>query len=125
MGPTFSLDSDRRTVTVSFPTTLPDEMKLSVGQVDDLLRHLGEMRARMKPVVPPQWKTGQQFNALRRPRWAAEPEVMAGDSVLHIRDLRYGWLHYVFPREIARKLGRLLIAQADAPLPRPAPSKIN
>jgi hypothetical protein len=116
-GPTFSLDSDRRTVTVSFPADLPTEMKLSAGQVEEMLLKLGEFRALMKPAVPAEWPLGQQFRAHRNLRWVTETEAMVGDSVLHLRDPRFGWLHYVFPREMARRLGRLFIAQADA-LPR-------
>ena len=79
----------------------------------------------MTPAVPAEFPTGCRFQARRDPRWATETETMRGDSVLHLRDPRFGWLHFVFPREMARKLGRLLIAQADAEPPRPQQRTVN
>jgi hypothetical protein len=42
---------------------------------------------------------------------------MLGNSLLHIRDPRYGWLHYWIPKGEAAKLAKALQAQVDAPPP--------
>jgi hypothetical protein len=52
-------------------------------------------------------------NAVLDPRWYSEPDALLGESLLHIRDPRFGWLHYALPRESARALGILLVHQAD------------
>ena len=72
--------------------------------------------------APPETVRGA--NASRATSSLTEPEMMLGNSVLHIRDPRYGWLHYVLSRKSARKLAGLLAAQADAP-PVSPPGKAN
>ncbi len=117
-GPNWKIDDDRKTVTVTFPTTPPVALKLGVTGVEDILARLGDFRATMAPEVAHTFAMGQKVEALPDPAWVVEPELMAGDTLLHMRDSRYGWLHYLIPRDEARKLAALLIAQADAP---PAP----
>ena len=124
-GLNWNLDGDRNSVTLSLPTVPPVAVKLSAEAVDDVLRNLGDFRARMRPPVASAWPPAQKFHAIAGPRWVTEPEVMMGNSVLHIRDPRYGWLHYVLPRRSARKLARLLAAQADAPPPVAPAGKTN
>ena len=36
-GPVFSLDSDKRAVTVAFPKDLPGEIKLNAEQIENLV----------------------------------------------------------------------------------------
>jgi hypothetical protein len=124
-GLNWNLEGDRNSVTLSLPTAPPVALKLNVMAVTDILRNLGDLRAKMRPPVEAGWPPGQKFQAIANPRWATEPEMMLGNSVLHIRDPRYGWLHYVLPRKGARKLAGLLAAQADAPAPVSPPGKTN
>jgi hypothetical protein len=124
-GLNWHLEGDRTAVTITFATAPPVTATLATKAVDDVLRNLGAFRAKMRPAAPPDWPPGQQFEAIPDPRWVTEPEMMLGNSVLHIRDPRYGWLHYVLPRTSARKLGGLLTAQADAPMPVTPPGKTN
>jgi hypothetical protein len=116
-GPNWKLEDDYKTVTVTFPTDPPVGLKLDAAGVDDMLENLGEFRANMTPGVPDTWAPGQTFGAVPDPRWVTEPDAMMGNSVLHIRDPRYGWLHYMIPREEARKLIGYLQNQVNAPLP--------
>ena len=116
-GPTWNLDDNRKTVTVTFPTDPPVQLKLDAERIDNMLANLGEFRAHMKPPVDHDWALGQKASAIRDPRWVSEADVMEGNSLLHIRDPRYGWLHYLFPRNEAARLGNLLKTQSELPPP--------
>ncbi len=116
-GPNWNLDDDLKTVTITFPSDPPVQLKLDSEQIDNLLVNLGEFRSHMEPPVSDDWALGQKLGALPDPRWAAEPDLMQGDSLLHLRDPRYGWLHYLIPRHEAAKLGDLLKKQSESPPP--------
>lgn len=124
-GMDWKLGDDLKTVTVSFPTTPPIALKLNLADVEDILRNLGEFRAVMKPEIPKSYAMGQTVRALPNPAWVTEPDALAGDSLLHLRDPRYGWLHYLIPREEARNLARYLQTQVDSPSPGQGHSKPN
>ena len=79
----------------------------------------------MKPEIPMTYAMGQKVAAIPDPAWVTEAELMQGNTVLHIRDPRYGWLYYMIPKEEARKLVGFLQAQVDAPFPEPQSDKVN
>lgn len=116
-GPNWKLDDDLRTVTVTFPTDPPVALKLDAQHVEEILENLGELRANMKPEIPHDLAGRRKFKAIPDPRWVTKPDAMIGNSLLHIRDPRFGWLHYLIPRDEARKLAGFLQTQADAPPP--------
>ena len=116
-GPNWKLDDDLQTVTVTFPTDPPVALKLDAQHVEEILKNLGEFRAHMKPEIPHDHAMGRKIEAVPDPKWVTEPDAMIGNSLLHIRDPRFGWLHYLIPRDEARKLGGVLQTQADAPPP--------
>ena len=116
-APDWKLEDDRKTVTLTFDTEPRVSLKLDVGAVEEILANLGDFRGGMTPEVKRNWVGGQKVQAVPDPRWYTEPDLMRGDSLLHIRDSRFGWLSYLLPREEARKLGQLLIEQANTPDP--------
>lgn len=124
-GLKFELRSDGM-VSMTIPTE-PEEttVVIDTGTVVDILNNLGDFRSAMKPEVPKEWKPGQKVLAQVDPIWYTEPEMMQGNTLLHLRDQRYGWLHYLIPRPEAKKLGQLLIQQAEIPSPEPTPGKSN
>jgi hypothetical protein len=81
-------------------------MKMDVRGIEEFLKNLGELRYAMKPEIPKTFPRGQQVSAVPDPAWVSEPDVMQGNSILHIRDPRYGWLHYIF-RKMKRKTWQL------------------
>ena len=89
--------------------------QLDVAGVEKILENLGKLRSLMQPAIPSDQAVGQKVAAVSNPRWVTEPDIMRGDSLLHIRDPRYGWLHYLLPRGEAQKLGATLQAQTDVP----------
>ena len=124
-GPNWNLNEDIKTLTVTFPTNPPATLTLDVNGVDDIIKNLGEFRALMTPSVSYDHPLGQRVAAIPDPRWSTEPDVMLGDSLLHIRDPRFGWLHYLIPRHEARQLAGGLQAQVDAQPPGQGPGKPN
>ena len=119
VGPHWTLDKDHEAVTVSFPSSPPVALRMDAGQVDELIRVLGTYRAKMQPVPDMKLKPGSKVTAMRNPAWYTESDALMGDSSIHFRDLRFGWLHYLLPRDEARRLGKLLIQKADSPPPGP------
>jgi hypothetical protein len=124
-GPDWKLEDDLTTVTVTFPSVPVVQLKLDAAGIDDLLKNLGDFRGVMKPAVPIQNPLGQKTKAVFGPAWASEPEVMGGDSLLHIRDPRYGWLHYLLPRSDAANLAKHLQIQVDTRHPAPPLGKLS
>lgn len=106
--------------TVSFTIRLDSQSQRAINAQDvaALIEALGELRPSLQPPIPMDLPAGpRKVNAIPDPRWYVEPEMMEGNSLLNMRDPRFGWLHYVLPRNEARKLGELLIRQADSPAP--------
>lgn len=92
---------------------------LNTAALDLYLDLFGRARAEMLPAVPEKWTLLQRvvWDCCRDPKSELEADQLTGDALLHIRDQRYGWLHYVLSKDQARELGAALIAQADAPAP--------
>ncbi len=124
-GLNWKLEDDLKTVTVTFPTNPPVALQLDAAGVDDLLLHLGEFRASMMPEFGRVFATGQKVGAVPDPVWATEPDMMQGHSLLHLRDPRFGWLHYLLPPHEAEKLGRILQTQVAIRPHSPPLSKAN
>ena len=93
--------------------------------IEDTLKNLGAFRAAMKPEITKTFAMGQKVSGVHDPIWVSEPDTMEGNSLLHIRDPRYGWLHYVLPKGQARKLAGYLQTQADSEPPEPKSKSVN
>jgi hypothetical protein len=113
----WNLEDDLMTVTVTFSTEPSAPVKIDTADVEDIVRNLGRFRSFMLPETPPELPSERMVDAHPDPHWRVEAEIMTGDSLLHIRDPRFGWLHFLLPRESARLLGETLTSQADAPVP--------
>jgi hypothetical protein len=87
--------------------------------IEKIIGNLGELRAAMKPDVANDRPTGEMARVLFDPRWSTELEMIQGNSLLHVRDDRYGWLHYMLPKHEAKRLAGYLQAQANTPPPTP------
>src|SRR4051794_1564271 len=123
--PIVKLKEDRTAITFTFRLTPSVTVNLDVLGVEELLRNIGEMRSRMIPprlFSDPRGKKVEK--AVVNPSWAAEPEIMQGNALLHLMDPRFGQLTYMLPRPEAARLGRLLVAIAEQPSDVP-PSSTN
>lgn len=114
-GPNWKLEDDYEHVTLTLPTNPPVEIVFTTAQIDDLLRNLGMFRGTMKPAAAESYALGQTVEAIPNPAWKTQPDAMLGNSLLHIRDPRFGWLHYMIPKDEARKLAGYLQSQVDLP----------
>jgi hypothetical protein len=99
------------TVSMTFQADPPVKVELDAEEVDDVLTHLGELRAMMRPEHPGDLNEGPQRSTVLNPQWVCEPASWPANSVLHIRDPRYGWLDYVFTADVADELAAALKAQ--------------
>ena len=124
LGTNWNLDDDRKTVTVTFPTNPPVALKLGVAEVDEILLNLGNFRALMQPEVAADWTPGTKAEAIPNPAWRTEYDAMFEHPVLHLRDPRLGWLHYLLPHHEAKALGDSLVLLGLLPPPA-APPKEN
>jgi hypothetical protein len=116
-GPNWKLEDDYEHVTLTLPTEPPTAIVFSTETIQEMLQNVGEFRGHMKPEIPKTYALGQKVVAIPDPAWATEPDLLMGNTLLHVRDPRYGWLHYMIPREEVRKLVGYLQAQLDAPPP--------
>jgi hypothetical protein len=103
------------TVTVTFHGDRLFHVELDAGEIDGLLKNLSELRAMMQPPHPFDFTKNADINFIVDPRWEYGHEPSLGQSVLRIRDPRFGWLHYVISRDTARKLADALIGAGDPP----------
>lgn len=84
--------------------------------VDKLLAGLGEARSNMKPEYTADI-TGEQMNVVSNPTWRTMGIALAPEPLLHIRDPRFGWLHYALAIDSAKRLGLSLVDLADKAAP--------
>jgi hypothetical protein len=97
---------------LDFPSSPPVRLSLDSAGVDSMLAMVREGRAMMTPEHPRAFALGQTVQGVvGDPAWMTEPELLNRDSLLHVRDPGYGWLHYVIPSPEVQKLVELLSAQ--------------
>ncbi len=124
-GPNWRLEDDFKHVTLTLPTTPPTRIVLTTEKIDEMLLNLGMFRSNIKPEIPKAFTPGQLVKGIPNPAWKTESDAMLGNSLLHIRDPRFGWLHYMIPKDQARKLVSYLQKQADSAPPAQGPGKPN
>ena len=113
----WNLEDNHRYVDATFGTTPPASIRFDAGDVDDIISHLGEFRMLMWPEVEKEFKLGQRVGVISDPFWATEPDVNHQNTLLHMRDPRFGWLHYAIPRDEALKLVNYIQNQLNLPTP--------
>lgn len=115
-NPNWKLSDDKSAVILTIPTDPPTIFKMDAKGVDEMLAGLGMLRSCMEPAYPADFSLGQVVHAVPDPRWVTEPDAIAGNTIIHLRDPRFGWLHYLIPREVAAALATYLQAQVAQPL---------
>lgn len=112
-SPQWSLDEDGLHVTVIFPTDPPVGFKMTANAVDSFLKRLGDYRMQMEPTVAQALEPGSPAIAINDPIWMTELDLLRGQSLVNIRDPRFGWLHFLVPPDEAESLGNLLLRQVE------------
>ena len=110
VGLSFILSDDRKWVTISFPTDPPVHLKIEAEEVVMMIERLGFYRAQMPDAVPGEWPTTALRGACVDPRWITGRDTVSGDTLVQLRDARFGWLAFVLPPKEAKALGEALVA---------------
>lgn len=97
-----TLSGDRTLVTLAIEG-IP-RLTLDSAAVEELQSRLGAVRAGMVPAVSAAIPGDASLSAVSNPQWVISPAGNTADSLLNIRDPRYGWLHFLIPAEEGRKL---------------------
>lgn len=97
-----TLSGDKTTVTLAIEG-IP-RLRLNSVALEELQNCLGKVRAGMVPPVSAVLPGGASLSAVSNPQWVLSPAGNSADSLLNVRDPRYGWLHFVIPAEEGRKL---------------------
>jgi hypothetical protein len=79
----------------------------------------------LHPAAPRNWIPHQEAVAVGDPRCYSEPQWPQGNPVLHVRDPRFGWLHFVLPKVETKNLAELLHRQVDDRCQERPPGKAN
>ena len=116
-APNWQLHADRKSVSATFANNPLMSLKVDVDGIDNLHKTLGELRGRMSPEVEKTLGKNETIAAVANPSWVVRPAPTKGDSLLHLRDPRYGWLHYLIPRAEATKLLAFLQSQLGGSQP--------
>lgn len=98
----------------------------TLADLEDLIEGLGRARKAMQPPVSPaHWPPGQKVPVELNPAWTAERAGFVGGALIHFRDPRFGWIHYVMPPLEAKSLGEVLVAIGSTPTEHPPKSRQN
>lgn len=90
----------------------------NAAELDGVIQSLGFHREQMTPALSTPTPLAEAIHPVRAPQWHVQTVWSDEDHlVLHIRDPRFGWLHYVYPLPEARKLGEKLAQSANEPKP--------
>ena len=90
--------------------------RLTAASCENLVQFLGGVRKTLLPTISEifSYQSGAPLKAERSFNIAFGTEQL-GDVLLHMGDVRFGWLSYVLTREEAKRLGQKLIDLADGP----------
>jgi hypothetical protein len=105
------LSKDRRRARIMLPVATFD---VEVEGIKAIIAALGATRSVMLPEEPTAFVPPKSVHAIPEPGWTVEPELLNGEVLLHLRDPRFGWLHYCLPKAAASQLGTHLVNLARA-----------
>jgi hypothetical protein len=112
-SPSWTFDEDRKWVTLKLSSDPHVSVKLDVTRLAQLQETLGAIREKIVPEVSRTLPQGDKIKSLANPFWVISSGEGAGDLLLHLRDPRYGWLHYLVPKSEGAKLLAFLQRQVS------------
>lgn len=80
--------------------------------VSQLIDAFGDARSKMQPEYASD-VSKDLINVVRQPTWRTTATALTPEPIVHLRDPRFGWLHYALSVESARRLGQSLVKLAD------------
>lgn len=94
-------------------------LRLDAQGVDLLVSQLGRARERMQPAHPEAYPSKEPGRAVADPQHVVDVDLRTENPLLHVRDPKFGWLHYMLTRAKCRRLAEELRQVAESkPLPR-------
>jgi hypothetical protein len=111
--PDLVLDESLEFVTMIYPTNPPVAVQLNVLQVEKMLAIIGDYRSVMEPEVVAEHVPQQNVSAISSPIWQIESDPLSGNTLLRLRDPRFGWLQYLISNGEAEKLAQHLQSEAS------------
>jgi hypothetical protein len=88
-------------------------VSFNASALEEHITDTGNVRAQIEPPVASDLVLGQVVAAVGSPVWKLEQEAHSGNVILHLRDPRFGWLHYVLGRDSSRSLAAQLLRYAE------------
>lgn len=110
------LSEDKKVLSVMWGQEMPFITCMSAEGAEIVINELALWRSEMLPDIPAKWES-KTVLAHRDVAWSLETDSLAGDSLLHLRHPHFGWLHFIFSKSEAKRIGELLLAQANAEPP--------
>jgi hypothetical protein len=119
-----TFDSDRKTTTLNLVVEKQPATKIVLGprELDTLIAHLGEARARLQesvPFQPPHSQPGVPVRDLMvlNPAWRTEAPVhpSLNGITLRLRHPGFGWLTFLLPWHEVKNLGEWLTRNSSPP----------
>jgi hypothetical protein len=105
----WELKDHGKLITITLPTR---HLEFTADELAAFIHALGDLRSRMTPKIPQTLPVSDGHEAHQNPCYQCEQDHLRSGSLLHLRDPRYGWLHFLVPKNEARKLGEVLLQQA-------------
>jgi hypothetical protein len=93
---------------------LPGRQEWRAEHVSALINVLSEIRAEMRPVVPPQPPAAHEVAPLHDPRYVTQLHPFSGGTLFEFRHPSLGWLEFVVPSLERARIARLLAEQEAA-----------
>jgi hypothetical protein len=114
---------DHALIALELPSRITVQM--DADALSKFIAQLADARSRMTPPVPNDPPTTATVRGIPAPRIEVEGEAMLGHGLVHLRDPRYGWLHYSLPHAQSRQVGEALLRRAGTVLVKKPGAKAN
>lgn len=117
----WELSDDKKTVKMEAKGIL---FEFDFDLVEEIIEVLGACRYQMDPPVTAERPT-EELRGLPDPIWSVGSDALHDKVLLSIRDLRFGWLNYLFTPENADALAAEIGRYAHGTKPPPPRDKMN
>jgi hypothetical protein len=111
-----TLSNDNKSAVIRFSESNNTARDITVDavQLDEIIKHLGIVRASLEPQVSMEIPSGTQLPAALDPIWRARWQFHPGvqGCLLVFRHTGHGWISFLLPTHEANKLGEWLISAA-------------
>lgn len=112
-APKVSLSQDQTSVSIEWQADVQN-VNLGAAELDLLIAKLARLRAEIEPTHRAHFIPGQRVAAIPKPHWYTEPDILSGDTLIHLRHPGFGWLSFLIPASDAVRMADYIQAQVEA-----------